>query len=114
MDGVSQPTVDLFVSTSVGNGVTASKRAGSKPIFLALLPFSLMGMLFIHKRRNCWLALLLVGIAVLMGTVGCGSGTSSSSGGPLAPGSYQNQVVVTATSGANTQTTTLSLVVTKQ
>jgi hypothetical protein len=120
MDGVTVPTVKLYVNTNGGNGGSAklaAPRLGSKSIFLALLPFSLMGILLINKRRGMWLVLALVGLCLLMGLASCGTGTGSaaSSNGPLAAGTYQ--VTLTgAASGSSTQTNTLTLtlVVNKQ
>ena len=106
------PTVTVTVNTNGGNGTTANARFGARSIFLALLPFSMMGILLINKKRGCWLALLLVVLCLLLGLVGCGAGSASSTSGALAPGSYQ--VIVTATSGANTQNIPLNLVVNKQ
>jgi hypothetical protein len=112
MDGTTVPTVKVYVNTNGGNGVTANVRFGARSIFLALLPFSMMGMLLINKRRGYWLALMLVTICLLLGLAGCGAGAESASSIPLAPGTYQVSVV--ATSGATTQNITLSLVVNKQ
>jgi len=72
----------------------------------------MMGMLLLNKGRGYWLALMLVAICLLMGLAGCGAGAESSNGAPLAPGTYQVNVV--ATSGTTTQNITLSLVVNKQ
>jgi len=116
MDGTTTKTATLSVSTTGGNGTTANARFGAKPIFLALLPFSIMGMLLINKRRSYWLAFVLLLLCLLLGMVGCGSGgASSSSSSGLAPGTYQ--VVVTATPSTNSsqaQTMTMNLVVTQQ
>jgi hypothetical protein len=115
MDGTTVPTVKVYVNTTGGNGTTANSRFGARSIFLALLPFSLMGILLINKRRGIWLALTLVGLCLALGSVSCGSGSSSSTSSGLAAGSYQ-VVVTAAASGTppSMQTVTLSLVVNKQ
>lgn len=115
MDGVTSHTVQLAVGTSGGNGTSAKLRSGSRSIFFALLPFTMMGMLFINKRRGFWLVLMLLGLCLVLGMVGCGtSGTgTSSNSGALAPGSYS--VYVTATSTGTTVMThnmTLTVAVT--
>ena len=112
MNGTALPTVTVSVNTNGGNGTTATARFGSRSIFLALLPFSMMGILLINRKRGCWLALLLVVLCLLLGLVGCGTGTGSSTSGALAPGNYQ--VIVTAASGTTTQNIQLNLVVNKQ
>jgi hypothetical protein len=112
MDGTTVSIVKVYINTNGGNGVTASAHFGARSIFLVLLPFSMMGMLLINKRRGYWLALMLVAICLLLGLAGCGAGAESSSGVPLAPGTYQVNVV--ATSGTTTQNIALSLVVNKQ
>jgi hypothetical protein len=115
MDGTTTKTATLSVNTTGGNGNTANSRYGGKPIFLALLPFTIMGMLFINKRRSYLLVLALLLLCLLLGTVGCGGGSASSTSSGLAPGTYQ--VVVTATPSTNSsqaQTMTMNLVVTQQ
>jgi hypothetical protein len=119
MDGTTAPTVKLYVNTTGGNGTSAKlipAGAPAKLIFLAVLPFSMMGMLLIGKRRGIWLALSLAVLCLALGLVGCGSGSASSTtSGALAPGSYQ--VILTATSNSTTPVThssTLSLVVNKK
>ena len=96
MDGTTTKTATLSVSTTGGNGTTANVRYGGKPIFLALLPFSIMGMLLINKRRSYLLMLALLLLCLLLGMVGCGAGVradqapaSSSASSGLAPGTYQ-------------------------
>jgi hypothetical protein len=115
MDGTTVKTSILSVRTTGGNGAMSSARFAARPVLLALLPFSMMGLLLIGKRRGYVLALLLVALCLLLAMVGCGGGSSSSGSSGLAPGTYQ--VVVTATSSANStqsQTMTLNLVVTAQ
>jgi hypothetical protein len=112
MDGVTVTTVTLSVNTTGGNGGSAKSQVGTKSIFLALLPFSMMGILLINKRRGSLLVLLLLALCVAMGTVSCGGGSASSSSGALAPGTYP--VTVTAVSNGATQTLTVSLLVNKQ
>jgi len=116
MDGTTIKTVTLSVKTTGGNGSMAAARFGTRSILLALLPFSMMGMLLFGKRRSYMVAFLLVALCMGLGIVSCGSGSSTSStSGGLAPGTYQ--VTVTATSSTNasqSQTFTLPLVVTKQ
>ncbi len=114
MDGITTKNVTLSVNTTGGNGSMSSLRPGARSIFLALLPFSMMGMLLINKRRGGWLGLLLVALCLLLGSMSCGTNSGSSSG-KLAPGTYQ--VNLTATSSAtpaSAQTVALSLVVNPQ
>jgi hypothetical protein len=115
MDGTTTKTATLSVNTTGGNGITANARYGGKPIFLALLPFSIMGMLLMNKRRSHLLMLALLLLCLLLGMVGCGGGSASSTSSGLAPGTYQ--VVVTAAPSTNSsqlQTMTMNLVVTQQ
>jgi hypothetical protein len=117
LDGVTSPTVKLSVGTTGGNGTSAKLApAGlAKSIFLAVLPFSMMGMLLISKRRGVLLALALTLLCLALGSASCGgSGSSGSSAASsqLAPGSYQE--IFTATSGGTAQSVTLTLVVNKQ
>jgi hypothetical protein len=114
MDGTTVKTAILSVSTTGGSGAMSSARFVARPVLLALLPFSMMGLLLIGKRRGYLLVFMLIVVCLLFAMVGCGGG-SSSGGSGLAPGTYQ--VVVTATSSANStqsQTMTLNLVVTAQ
>jgi len=121
MDGTTIPVVKFSVNTSGGSGGSAKSlvpRFTPRSIFLAVLPFSMMGMLLINKRRGFWLVFTLLGLCLLMGLAGCGassSSTSNSNGSGLAAGTYQ--VVFTGTSNGTTPIThsvTLNLVVTKQ
>jgi Beta-propeller repeat/Abnormal spindle-like microcephaly-assoc'd, ASPM-SPD-2-Hydin len=116
MDGITVPTVKLYVKTTGGNGGSAksvSPQLVPRSIFLALLPFSMMGMLLINKRRGIWLVLGLVVLCLLFGMAGCG-GSSGSSGG-LAAGTYQVTLTGTASGSApETQIVNLTLVVNKQ
>ncbi len=113
MDGTTVQTVTLSVNTTGGNGSMSALRPQGRSIFLALLPFSIMGMLLINKRRGVWLGLGLVALCLLLGAMSCGSGPSSASSGKLAPGTYQ--YTLTAKSSTNsTQTLNLSLMVSPQ
>lgn len=115
LNGATTQTVTLTVNTSGGSGSSARAvppQAGARAIFLALLPFSMVGMLFMNKRRGIWLALGLVVLCLLLGMVGCGSGSGSSSG--LAAGSYKFTLVGTSTGGAEVQNIPLQLVVNQQ
>ena len=110
--------MNLYVSTTGGNGGSAklaAPRFNSRPIFLALLPFSMMGILLINKRRSIWLVLMLVGLGLLMGLASCGaSGTSSSTTSPVAAGTYTVTLSGTSSgSAAVTHSLTLNLVVNK-
>jgi hypothetical protein len=112
MDGPTTKTVTLSVKTTGGSGAMAKSRLAGRSIFLSLLPFSIMGMLLINKRRGGWLALLLVALSLLLGSMSCGASSSSSSGA-LAPGAYQVTVTAT-TANATPQTLTLGLQVNSQ
>jgi hypothetical protein len=117
MDGTTTKIATLTVNTSGGNGSTA-KQFGARSIFLALLPFSMMGMLLANKRRGGWLVvLLLLALCVSLGMVGCGAGSASTSTTPssgLAPSASPYTINVTAASSANptqSQSFALSLMV---
>jgi len=111
----STQSISLTVNTSGGSGSSARAvppQSGARAIFLALLPFSMMGMLFMNmnKRRGMWLALGLVLLCLLLGMVGCGGGGSSSG---LSTGTYAFQLVATS-SGGEVQNIPLQLVVNQQ
>jgi len=115
MDGTSTPTTTLSINTNSSPSARLSPLPGSRSIFFALLPFSMMGMLLMGKRRSFGLALVLLVLSLAMGMASCGSSSGSSHGGALSPGSYQ--VVVNATSSgtpAVTHSLTLNLVVSQQ
>jgi len=60
MDGTTTKTATLYVTTNGGNGGAANStppRLFPRSIFLALLPFSVMGILLINRRRGVWLVL---------------------------------------------------------
>jgi hypothetical protein len=117
MDGTTTHTVQFSVGTSGGTGTSASARPtnlGSRAIFFAVLPFSMMGMLLTKQRRGLGLVLMLLVLCLAMGMIGCaaGSGGSTSSGG-LAPGTYQVTVTGTSTgTPATTHSVVLSIGVT--
>ncbi len=113
MDGTTIKTVTLSVSTTGGSGSMSALRPAGRSIFLALLPFSIMGMLLINKRRGSWIGLLLVALCLLLGAMSCGSGPSSGSSAKLAPGTYQTTLTATSSTKA-TQTLNLNLVVNPQ
>lgn len=114
LNGATQ-TITLTVSTSGGNGSSARAvppESGSRAIFLALLPFSMVGMLFMNKRRGIWLALVLVVLCLVLGMVGCGGG--SSSGGLAVGGPYSFNLVATSSGGAEVEKIPLQLMVNQQ
>jgi hypothetical protein len=116
LDGVTAPTVKLSVDTTGGNGTAARLiPAGlAKSIFLAVLPFSFMGILLIGKRRGVLTALVLILLSLVLGSVSCGGSGSGSTtaSSQLAPGTYQ--VIFIATSGGTSQNVPLNLVVNKK
>jgi hypothetical protein len=119
MDGSTVQPVTLIVGTTGGSGTGAKSvapRLIPRSIFFALLPFSLVGMLLIKKRRGSWLALMLVVICLLMGMTACGgSNSTSSSDSGLAPASYEVDFTATSSAdAANPQTIKLTLIVSKQ
>jgi hypothetical protein len=109
--------VTVTVNTAGGSGgyaKLASPGIRARSIFLALLPFSLMGTLLINKRRSILLALTLVVLCLLMGLASCGSsGGSNSSTSALAAGNTYT-ATLTGTSSGGTQTKAMSVVVTAQ
>ncbi|MGC2210734.1 MAG: choice-of-anchor D domain-containing protein, partial [Candidatus Korobacteraceae bacterium] len=114
LNGATQ-TITLTVNTSGGNGSSARAvppESGSRAIFLALLPFSMMGMLFMNKRRGIWLALVLVVLCLVLGMVGCGGG--SSSGGLAVGGPYSFNLVATSSGGTEVENVPLQLMVNQQ
>jgi len=118
MDGSNSQVVTLLVGTTGGSGAGAKSvrpQLIPRSIFFALLPFSIVGILLINKRRGYMLALMLVVICLLLGMSACGGSNSSGSSNGLAPGSYQ--IAFVATSNAATPTTvtySLTLVVSSQ
>jgi hypothetical protein len=116
MDGTTVKTVTLSVGTKNGSASSSRPRLLPRSIFLALLPFSVMGILLINKRRSVWLVAGLVFLCLLLGLAGCGSaGSSNSTTGDVSTGTYT--FTVTATSSANasqTQSFVLTLVVAPQ
>jgi hypothetical protein len=115
MNGTNAPTTTLSINTNASPSARLSPLPGSRSIFFALLPFSMMGMLLMGKRRRFGLALVLLVLALAMGLASCGSSSGSSQRGALSPGSYQ--FVVNATSNgtpAVTHSLTLNLVVSQQ
>jgi uncharacterized protein YceK len=103
MDGTTTQAVKVSINTGGGSSAKLTPAEwGAKSTFLAVVPFSMMGMLLITKRRNLGLAIMLVVLALLMGMAGCGSSgsSSSSSSGPLAPGAYQVTVTAVSTGSA--------------
>jgi len=110
MDGTSTHTVQLSVNTSGGNGTTANLRMGSRSIFFTLLPFTMMGMLLMKRRRGLWLVLMLLVLCLVMGMAGCGAGSgSSSTSGGLQPGSSYPITFTATSTGAAPVTHSLSL-----
>jgi hypothetical protein len=109
MDGTTTHTVQFTVSTSGGNGTSARLtpgQIGARGIFFALLPFSMVGMLFAKRRRGLGLVFILLVVCLAMGMAACGaapSATTSSSSSGLAPGTYP--ITVTATSTGSTVVT---------
>jgi hypothetical protein len=116
MDGTTTKTVTLLVSTNGSSASARPDRMIPKSIFLALLPFSLMGILLINNKRRCvWFVVGLVGLCLLLGMVGCGSGSSKSTNGDVPTGSHTFTVTATSTTNAaQTESFTLTLVVTPQ
>jgi hypothetical protein len=114
LNGATQ-TVTLYVNTSGGSGSAAksvSPRLAPRSIFLALLPFSMVGILLMgNKRRGIWLVFGLLLLCLLLGMVGCGGGSSKSG---LAAGSYNFTLVGTSSGGAEVQNIPLQLVVNQQ
>jgi hypothetical protein len=118
MNGATASYVTVSVNTSGGSGGEAKSVAPQlvpKSIFLALLPFSMVGILLIKKntRRGIWLVLGLLVLCLLFGMAGCGSGGGSSSSG-VAPGAYQFTLTGTASGGTETLKVPLQLVVNQQ
>jgi Abnormal spindle-like microcephaly-assoc'd, ASPM-SPD-2-Hydin/Beta-propeller repeat len=108
MDGTSVPSVTATVTIAGSGGGTPPVRTGElhrglKPIFASLLPFCAIGMVLVGKNRRLMAVLLIVLVATLIFTVGCGGGggkdTITSNANTMTPGIYQ----VTIT-GASTGT----------
>ncbi len=122
MDGSTVKTTTLTVTTTGGNGGSASMRPAQHPlqrtpagIFYALLPFTIFGIVLLRRGKGWKAALVVAAIGMAMFMASCGGGGSSSSSTNLAPGTYN--VTVTATSTGSTVTTvktTLQLVVTSK
>ena len=79
----------------------------------AVMPFAGL-FLFGAARRRRWPAMVpmvLLGLAVVAGVAGCGGGSKTLTTGPLPTPTGTSQVTVTGTSGAISQTTSISLTV---
>jgi hypothetical protein len=112
LNGTGTQSVTVTVNTADSNGSYAklsSPGFRSRSIFLALLPFSMMGILLINKRRGIWLALTLLVLCMLMGLASCGGGGNTSTT-PLAAGTYS--VTLTGSPNGGAPSATMSVVVT--
>jgi hypothetical protein len=108
MDGTSIPSAAVTVTISGSGSSTGlpksigELRHGPRPIFASILPFGLLGMVMVGRKRRTAIVLLLVLLGTVLFSVNCGSGSGSGSTSHtnLAPGTYQ--VTVTgASTGAN-------------
>ena len=103
MDGTSVPSAAVTVSIasgSSGGGINprTELRFGARPIFASILPFGMLGVVVAGRRRRVMFVLLLVLLGTVLFSVNCGG--ANTSGGGMAPGTYQ--VTVTgAASGTN-------------
>jgi hypothetical protein len=110
MDGTTTKNIQLSVPTGGGSAKVTPLGIGSRSVFFALLPFSMMGMLLINKRRGFWLVFMLLGLCLVMGMAGCGtSGTTSSSSNGLQPGNTYEVTVVATSTGSTVVTHTMTL-----
>ena len=103
MDGTSVPssTITITISGS-GNGnlprSIGELRHGGRPIFATILPFGMIGLVAVGRKRRVMFVLLLVLLGTVLFSVNCGS--QGSSAPAIAPGSYQ-VTVTAASSGSN-------------
>lgn len=115
MDGTSIPSVAVTVTIAGAGGVTFPKggelRLGRRPIFASILPFCMLGMVAVGRKRRVMFALLLVLFGAVLLSVNCGGGSSSSSA-KMTPGTYQVTVTGAATgTNAISHSTTITLTV---
>ena len=113
MDGTSSPSATVTLTIVGGSGGNITKQAelrhGPRAIFASILPFGMLGMVAVGRRRRTMLVLLLVLFGTVLFSVNCGGGSTS---GGIQPGTYQVTVTGAAT-GANavSHSTTVSLTV---
>ena len=111
ISGGNASSVKVSVNTAAGSSAKAVTPQ-SRSIFLALLPFSMMGILLLNdKRRGMWLVLGLLVLCLLLGMVGCGSGSGN---GLAANTTYTVMLTATPSGGAAAENLPLQLVVNQQ
>jgi len=102
MDGTSIPAtaVTVAIAGSGGNGMSRSAelRQGPQPIFASILPFTMLGLVVVGRKRRVMLVLLLMLIGTVLFSVNRGTGGAKTSG--MSPGTYQ--VVVTGATRGTT------------
>ncbi|HEX7958504.1 MAG TPA: SBBP repeat-containing protein [Terriglobales bacterium] len=105
-------TVTVTIAqTSTGTGPrSAELMHGSRPFFASILPFGVLGMVAIGRKRRTKLLVLLVLLGTVLFSVNCGGSGGSTQG--MAPGNYQ-VTVTAATSGSSaiTHSTVITLTV---
>jgi hypothetical protein len=113
MDGTAVPSSTITVTISAGSSGAAGPRRGDlrlgrRPIFASILPFCLLGIVTVGRKRRAMLVLLLVLFGTVLFSVNCGGAGSNG----MAPGTYQVTVTGAAT-GANavSHSTTITLTV---
>jgi hypothetical protein len=102
-------TVTVTIAGSSGGTTRAvgALRHGPRPIFASILPFTMLGMVLVGRKRRAMLVLMLVLLGTVLFSVNCGG--SGASTVKLAPGSYP--VTVTGAAGSITHSTTVTLTV---
>ena len=102
-------TVTLSVGSNNGGNLprTGELRQNHPPIFAAILPFGLLGLVAAGRKRRTMFLLMLVLLGIVLFSVNCG--TNGSNGG-ITPGTYQVTVTGASTgSNAVSHSTTVTL-----
>jgi hypothetical protein len=116
MDGTSVPSVAVTVTISGAGGTPvrgAENRHGPRAIFATVLPFCIIGLTLVGKKRRLTFLLLVMLIGTMLLTVSCAAGSSiSSNANKMTPGTYQVTITAASTgTGATSHTLTVPMTV---
>jgi hypothetical protein len=120
MDGTATGTTTITVGIP-GPTYTRGAIRRSESFLYAVLPFGLIGGVFLvgrRRKRLMFILLTLVLLGMVLALNGCGGGGGSSSGSPwgggTAPGTYTGTVTATGTINGTVVTHSLNLTITVQ